>query len=292
MNRPRPAPGGCGCVAARAFFEQTREQLLGNAGALVHDFQNQRQRLVGLGDAQLHPGICGRIGQGVVEQIAKRQPHQRRMQLYGACRGQPLHIDARAQVGRNIVQHQLDQGRQIGLAGGAGLAACGQNRAGGQGVVQCAYHLLQHMLGAQQGPGGGRGIGQMQIFDGLERGLHGSRGIVQRLADFVRQQLQHLVVFAQHGRAPVQQGTQPVELARVLAAAAQLLVQGLQLLALACNDFATRIFASYVAELHQHLVPALGIGCAGRELYAAVALRTEVTGRMSSYSWCKPGRRR
>ena len=182
------------------------------------------------------------------------------MQLYGACRGQPLNIDARAQVGRNIVQHQLDQGWQIGFAGGAGLAARGQNRAGGQGVVQCAYHLLQHMLGAQQGPGGGRGIGQMQIFDGLERGLHGSRGIVQRLADFMGEQLQHLVVFAQHGRAPVQQGTQPVELARVLAAAAQLLVQGLQLLALACNDFATRIFTSYVAELHQHLVPPLGIG--------------------------------
>ena len=198
------------------------------------------------------------------------------MQLYGACRGQPLNIDARAQVGRNIVQHQLDQGWQIGFAGGAGLAACSQNRAGGQGVVQCAYHLLQHMLGAQQGPGGGRGIGQMQIFDGLERGLHGSRGIVQRLADFMGEQLQHLVVFAQHGRAPVQQGTQPVELARVLAAAAQLLVQGLQLLALACNDFATRIFASCVAELHQHLVPALGIGGSRRELYAAVALRTEV----------------
>lgn len=92
------------------------------------------------------------------------------------------------------------------------------------------------------------------------------------------EQLQHLVVFAQHGRAPVQQGTQPAELARVLAAAAQLLVQGLQLLALACNDFATRIFTSYVAELHQHLVPALGIGCTRRELYAAVVLRTGVTG--------------
>jgi hypothetical protein len=70
--------------------------------------------------------------------------------------------------------------------------------------------------------------------------------------------------------------------------AAQLLVQGLQLLALAFNDFATCIFASYVAELHQHLVPALGIGCAGHELYAAVVLRTGTTGRMSSYSWCKP----
>ena len=126
------------------------------------------------------------------------------------------------------------------------------------------------MLGPQQGFAGGRGIGQMQVVNGFERGLHGGRGVVQRLANLVRQQLQHLVVLGQHGGAPVQQGAQFVHLACRMLAAAQLLVQGLKLFALAGHDLAARIFTADIVHQHQHTVAAICTGRAGPELNALV----------------------
>ena len=92
----------------------------------------------------------------------------------------------------------------------------------------------------------------------------------------MRQQLQHLVVLGQHGGAPVQQGAQLLQLAIVVAAAAQLPLQGLQLLVLACDDGTARIFTAHIVQCHQHLVLALCICRAGGELYAPVALGTKV----------------
>ena len=59
-------------------------------------------------------------------------------------------------------------------------------------------------------------------------------------------------------------------------AAAQLFVQGLQLLALAGDDLAARVLAAHILHHHQHGMAASGIRTAGAQLYALVHLHAQL----------------